>query len=211
MTRFVSTTNQTAAEQPAVRMCVLVSLDFSSGFLRVHDGVGTLVDSFSSPTVSYLGVGQFGGIDGSVQDSLEVIARPIKLNLTGVDSSVITSAMTEDYQGREVVISLGFVSDGALIAAPEPVWEGRMDYMEIEIGESSGSIRLNCESRLRREPRIARYTREDQQVDYATDTFFDLVPYIQGFKSQWGDRPTYFNSTPAPTRRDYYQNEVTGG
>ena len=197
MTRYVSATNQTAGEQPSVVMAVLVSLDFTSGELNVHDGVGTITDTLSSPNRAYLGVGQFGGIDGSVQDSLEVIARPIKLTLTGVDSSVINSAMTEDYQGRDVLISLGYIQNGSLIAAPEVLWEGRMDYLEVEMGMESGTVRVNCESRLRREPRIARYTSEDQKLAYPTDKFFDLVPYIQGFKSQWGNRTTTLTSEPS--------------
>jgi len=197
MSRFVSSTNETESAQTSIRMAVMVDLDFSSGNLLVHDGVGTVTDSFASPTAEYLGVGQFGGIDGSVQDSLEVIARPIRLVLSGVDSALITSAMTEDYQGRAVVIYLGFIDTetNVLLDAPEAIWEGRMDYMEVDLGDSSSTIRINCEHRLRREPRIARYTDEDQQIAYSGDVFFNLTSYIQGFKSQWGDKPSAFVST----------------
>ena len=193
MTRFVSTTNQTEADQPSVTMCVMVSLDFTTGVLYLHDGVGTIIDSYSSPSVTYLGVGSFGSVDGSVQDSLSVIAKPVKLSLSGVDSSIITSAMTTDYQGRDVTISIGFLQNGSLIAAPQVVWEGRMDYLNIQYGPGTASITISCEHRLRREPRIARYTDEDQQVAYDGDTFFHLMPYIQGFKSQWGDKPSQFS------------------
>lgn len=198
MTRFASALNQTEADANAVTMCVMVSLDFASGVLNLHDGIGTITDSFASPTVSYLGVGAFGGIEGAVQDSLSVIARPIKLTLTGVDSAVISESMASTYQGRDAVIYLGFVRNGQLIAAPETLWEGRMDYMEIEFGKDSGTIRVNCEHRLRREPRIARYTAEDQKIDYPTDTFFDLLSKIQGFKSQWGDERTEYGRRASP-------------
>ena len=194
MTRFVSTVNQTESEKPSIVMSVFVDLDFSSGHLRLHDGIGTIVDDFASPTVSYLGVGKFGGIDGAVMDSTDVIAKPIKLSLTGVDSAVISSAMTEDYQGRAVVIYLGFVNGGALVSSLQSVWEGRMDYLGIELSEGTGTISVNCEHRLRREPRIARYTDEDQQTAHSGDTFFHLLPHIQGFKSQWGDKPSQFTA-----------------
>ena len=201
MTRFVSSTNATEAAQPSIVMTVLVDLDFSSGNLRVHDGVGTLVMD-TSPQQTFLGVGQFGGIEGAVQDSLEVIARPVKLSLTGVDSSLITSAMTEDYQGRQAIIYLGFLdtTTRTFIDTPETIWEGRMDYMEVEMGRESGTIRVNCEHRLRKEPRISRYTNEDQQIAYPGDTFFKYLPNIQGFKSQWGDKATAFITTPNLTR-----------
>ena len=199
MTRFVSALNQTEADKPSVTMCLMVDLHFVSGTLSLHDGVGTLVDSFSSPNVTYLGVGAFGSIDGAVQDSLEVIARPLKLGLTGVDSAIINEAMVVGYQGRPVTISIGFVNDGELIAAPQVVWEGKMDYMQLSFGEGSASISLNCEHRLRREPRIARYTQEDQQLAHPTDTFFHLVHVIPGFRSQWGSERTWYgggNVTP---------------
>ena len=199
MTRFVSALNQAEAEAEAVTMCLMVTLDFVSGSLSLHDGIGTITDTFSSPNVTYLGVGAFGSIEGSVQDSLSVIARPIKLVLTGVDSAVVSEAMTTAYQGRDVVVSIGFVRNGEFIAAPEAIWEGRMDYLEISFSEGSASISVSCEHRLRREPRISRYTQEDQQVAYPTDTFFHLVHVIPGFRSQWGNERTWYgggNVTP---------------
>jgi len=192
MTRFTSAINQTEATQSAVTMCRMMNCYYSSGTLSLRGGIGTISDTFSSPNVTYLGVGAFGSIDGSVQDSLSVIARPIRLTLTGVDSAVISEAMTTVYQGNDVTLSLGFVKDGALIAAPQVVWEGRMDNMEAEFGQGSASVTLSCEHRLRREPRISRYTDEDQRILYPNDRFFRYINYIQGFKSQWGARPTSF-------------------
>lgn len=202
MSRYVSATNQTESEKPSVTMCLLVTLDFASGPLNVHDGLGNLVDTFASPAVTYIGVGSFGSVDGTVNDSLELIARPLKLSLSGVDSAVIAAAMETDYQGRSITLSKGYLQNGALIAAPAVVWEGRMDYMEISFGHGAGSISVNCEHRLRKEPRIARYTSEDQQIAHAGDTFFDLVPFIAGFKSQWGDKPSQF-STNNDLLRDF--------
>lgn len=192
MTRFVSALNQAEAEVESVTMCLMVSLDFVSGTLNLHDGIGTITDTFSSPSVTYLGVGAFGSIEGNVQDSLAVIARPIKLMLTGVDAAVVSEAMTTAYQGRDVTVSIGFVRGGELIAAPEAIWEGRMDSLEISFSQGAASISVSCEHRLRREPRIARYTQEDQQTTYPTDTFFHLVHVIPGFRSQWGNERTWY-------------------
>ena len=190
MTRFVSETNAAEALEPSIIMTLLVDIDFASGNLYAHEGTGTI--SFQGN--DYIGVGKLGAVDGSVQDSLDVIARPITLTISGVDSALVNSAMTEDYQGRSVTIYLAFISraTGALIASPEVTWEGRMDYMEIDLSAGGGSIKINCEHRLRREPRIARFTSEDQQINYPTDQFFGMVPFIQGFKAQWGDHPSQY-------------------
>lgn len=198
MSRWASGTNETAADATALRMALLVDLDFASGHLYVHDALGTL--TFGGH--DYLGIGKFGGLDGPIEDSLAVIARPISLVLSGVDSTLITEAMTEDYQNRAVVIYVGLLATATntFPATPEVVWEGRMDYMEIELGQNTGTIKVKCEHRLRREPRIARYTDEDQQLAYSGDTFLHLVPHIENFTSQWGDKPSQFSTNSDVTR-----------
>jgi hypothetical protein len=184
MTRFASATNSTEAAKNAVRIFVAADLDFSSGHVRVHDGIGDIV--WGGNTFS--GIGQFGNIE-VVGESIEIIARSISLSLSGVDSSLVSTTMTEVYQNRSATIYIGFVSEstGAVVDTPETVWEGRMNQMSISSSSGAASIRLTCEHRLRREPRIARYTNEDQQLLFPGDRFFDLVPSIKGFVAKWGD------------------------
>lgn len=184
MTRIVNASNATELAKLSVIGCVMVDMDFSSGHLYLNDGIMEV--PYAGHT--YLPLGQFGGID-AVQESLDTVARPIVLTLSGVDASLVATAENEAYQGRSVIVYLGLLnqSTGALVANPETVWEGRMDYMEIAIDKNLGTIKLNCEHRLRREPRIARYTNVDQQQLYPGDKFFDYVPSIAGFKSQWGN------------------------
>jgi len=87
---------------------------------------------------------------------------------------------------------LGFVNSatGALLDTPETIWEGRMNQMTFNIDKGSAVIELTCEHRLRREPRIARYTDEDQRQAFSGDRFFDLTYAIPGFVSKWGSRDT---------------------
>lgn len=183
MTRVIDAANQTEAAKARVRLAVLVDLDFPTGMVRAHDGVGPL--TFGGNT--YTGTGTFGGIDAVTED-LTGIARPVRLTLSGVDTSLISETMDEVYQNQTVTIYLGMIGDdGAFVADPETVWEGRMDTMSIAVG-SSGEITLNCEPRLRREPRVARYTNEDQQIAYSGDRFFDLLHTIPGYVGKWGQR-----------------------
>lgn len=184
MTRFVSATNSTESAKQAVRMFVGVALDFTSGFIRVHDGIGDI--SWGGNTFS--GIGHLGQIE-TVSESIEIIARPIGLTLSGVDSSLISTTMTEVYQNRTATVYVGFVNEttNAVIDTPETIWEGRMNQMSISSSAGTASIKLTCEHRLRREPRIARYTNEDQQLLFPGDRFFDLVPSIKGFVAKWGD------------------------
>lgn len=184
MTRFASATNSTEAAKNAVRMFAAVALDFSSGFVRVHDGIGDIVWGGNT----YYGIGQFGNIE-VVTESIEIIARSISFSLSGVDSSLVNTTLTEVYQNRSATLYVGFVSEstGAVVDTPETVWEGRMNQMSISSSSGTAAIRLSCEHRLRREPRIARYTNEDQQLLFPGDRFFDLIPSIKGFVAKWGD------------------------
>jgi hypothetical protein len=165
-------------------MFIGVALDFTSGMVRVHDGIGTIIWGGNS----YEGVGTLGGVE-QVDESVEVIARPLSLTLSGVETSLVSTAMTETYQNRTVTIYLGFLDEttNAVIDTPEVSWEGRMNQMSISSSEGGAVIKLTCEHRLRREMRIARYTNEDQQLLHSGDRFFDLVTNIKGFVSKWGE------------------------
>jgi len=184
VTRFASATNSTEADKKAIRMFIAVALDFTSGMVRVHDGLGSITWGGNS----YEGVGTLGGIE-QVDESVEVIARPLSLTLSGVETSLVSTAMTETYQNRTVTIYLGFLDEttNAVIDTPEVSWEGRMNQMSISSSDGGAAIRLTCEHRLRREMRIARYTNEDQQLLHSGDRFFDLVTSIKGFVSKWGE------------------------
>jgi hypothetical protein len=179
-------------------MQVMVDLDFASGHVRAHDGIGPI--EFGGNT--YSGVGTFGSIDAVDEDS-EIIAKPLKLTLSGVDASMIEIATAGDYQGRVATIYLGFCreSTNTLVADPEVAWEGYMDTMSVRLGKES-FIELNCEHRLRREPRIARYTSADQQLAYPGDLFFDLVPKIPGYVGAWGARTVRVPYVPPPQTTD---------
>jgi hypothetical protein len=195
MSRIVSATNATEADKLSIVAVVMADLDFVSGMVRVHDGSGSL--SFGGNT--YSGVGQFGGID-VIDENIDIVARGIKLTLSGVDSVFVTPTMTEVYQNRDVTLYLGFVNQatGALLDTPETIWEGRMNQMSFRIDKGVASIELTCEHRLRREPRIARYSDEDQRVLFAGDRFFDLMFAIQGFVGKWGARDSYYGGGGRP-------------
>jgi len=181
--RFASATNETASARTTLRLFIACALDFASGFVRAHDGLGT----FSWASNSYDGVGRFGGIDVA-EETIDVIAKPVKMKLSGVDSGLVATTMTEEYQGRSATLYFGLVNPdtNVLFDTPETLWDGLMDQMSISLGQATGEITLNCEHRLRAEPCIARYTDADQQKRYSGDRFFDVQGKIQGFRGTWG-------------------------
>jgi len=200
MTRWADSNNAAAAAQKAIAMVTLADLNFASGTLYVHDGFAQLI--YNSHT--YSGLGQYGSID-AVSEDLTNVANPVSLTLSGVEPGLVASAMTENYQGRTVTLYVGLLDVNAMTwyANPEIVWEGRMDYMTIDIEQNSAKIRMNCEHRLRREPLIARFTDEDQQLAHAGDTFFSLLWQIPLASATWGSTNVFHPVNVPPTRNPY--------
>lgn len=208
MTRFASATNEAEASQRAIGLATLVELDFVSGVVRASDWVGEL--TYGGNT--YSGVGEYGGIETVTEDA-QVIARPLRITLSGVDNSLLATARDEVYQGRSATVYVGLVDmkTNQFLDAPEEIWSGKMDTMSISLGPKTGTLTLNCEHRLRREPRIARYTDADQQLVYANDRFFDTLPMIEKWAAQWGSENAVGFSGGAGNSTGIGQSPIGGG
>jgi len=202
MTRITNSLNAAELQKTAILGCMLVDLDFASGHLYANDGFSecTFAGNVYSP------LGQFGGID-AVEEALDTIARPIKLTLSGLDAALVGPAQNEIYQNRSATVYVALIDQqsGRLVANPEIAWEGRMDTMAISIDQNVGRITLNCEHRLRREPRIARYTDVDQQVAHTGDRFFSYTTKIAGFQSQWGNQKMVYGGPSRTPFKYVYQ------
>lgn len=200
MSRWDSSTNETAAAQASVVMLMFAELDLPSGTLYVHDGIGT----FTWGGHDWLGVGQFGSVN-NVQETLDSIALPVDVTLSGVETQFITDAMETQYHGRDATLYVGLVDpeDNVLLDTPQAVWDGYMDVMTIEVSQGSASITLRLENRLRRNPASARYTQEDQQLRYPTDTFLEYL-HTTNQQNKWGgfDTPHYDNPPTGPAQPD---------
>lgn len=164
---------------------MFAELDFSSGILYVHDGLGT----YTWGGEDWLGVGDFGSIS-SIEEGSEISAYSINLTLSALDSTMAGAALTEDYFMRDVTIYMGILDeDDALVDTPVQVWAGFMDVMSITAGASGGdSISLTCESELGKFDRSSnlKYTHANQQKKDSTDLFFEFLKDIEGVKISWG-------------------------
>lgn len=186
MSRWVSSANATEAALPSVIVAVLVDLDFASGHIRVHAGLGTL----SHGGYDYLGVGTLGGIELDAEDQ-EVAAKGCRLVLSGIPNDLVPDVLSEDnYQGRAATLYIGLLNrdTNAWIDTPETLWDGFMDYMEVEIGEGDSRVVLHVEDELRREPIQAWYTDEDQQLLHTGDRFFADLPNVELHDAPWGSK-----------------------
>lgn len=184
MSRSFSTTVRNALKSQNVKMLMFAELDFSSGTVYVHDGIGT----YTWGGQSWLGVGDFGGVS-SIQEGSEVSPYGITLTLSALDATMAGAALTEDYFMRDVTIYLGVLSeDDLLLDTPTQIWSGFMDVMTVTAGASGGdTISLACESELARFDKASnlKYTHAIQQKKDNTDFFFEFLKDIEGVKIKW--------------------------
>ena len=86
------TTQVSASELAPI---ILASLSFSTP-VHLWSGYGTITYNGTG----YLGIGTLGTIS-PIEETTDIAARGISLQLSGVPTAQIAIALTENYQGRE--------------------------------------------------------------------------------------------------------------
>jgi hypothetical protein len=177
--------------------------------LRLWTGIGTL----NFENTFYYGTGSLLDVS-AVEETVDMAARGATLSLSGVPSSVISLALTEQYQGRQAKIYFGLFQEGAVedesstelspvyiqyedgtrmvLESQETslteVFVGYMDQMNISEGPDTSSIELRLENKLidLERQRVGRFTSEYQKSIYPFDKGFDFVEGMQDMKISWG-------------------------
>ncbi|MDV2503076.1 MAG: hypothetical protein RX318_03905 [bacterium] len=168
----------------SVRPIVLVEITFASSTVRLWTGIGDLIWN----SLTWQGVGHFGTIS-PIEETSDIRAAGLTLKLSGIPSSLISSALADVRRGKAVKVYLGFLSEaGAVIVDPYLAFSGRADVASIEEGGDTASISIQAESRLidLERPRERRYDDEDQKIDYPDDKGFEFVPSLQDKSVVWG-------------------------
>ena len=194
--RNIDAANETATLAQLVKPVYFVRLDFSSGVERYHTEIGpTTATHPIYGAESYVGIGDFGGVDGEVVESVTGAPIAIKLSLTGVKSSMINMALVDDYYRRDAELMVGLEDEtGDLIADPEIIFSGFMDQINISLNTSMGQMQLTCESRGTNLQRASdwRFTDEDKQIEVNGDLMGEYIYRMADLQLFWNDRE--FNS-----------------
>lgn len=181
--RSISAGVDAALASENVALLLFVEMDFPTGFLRVNNSGVTIPWSGAD----WVGLGHFGSI-GTVEEGATLEATGLRLTLSGVPSQHIATALGQVYQGRSCKVWVAPLdSNHQVIADPVMIFHGRMDTMDIDLGETS-TITVSAESRLADwdRPRVRRYNHEDQQIDYPGDLGFEFVPQMVEKELRWG-------------------------
>lgn len=183
MTRALDASQSAALAAAHTSGVAFVQLDFTST-LRLS----TLPYNFPWNGYTWTGAGQLGSID-EIGENIDLQARGVALTLTGIDPSLVSTALGEQYQGKQCQIWYCPLNpdNGQLIGTPIRIFAGRIDTMDIEVGEKA-AITLNAESRLIDffRPRISRYTDAEQQARFPGDLGLQFVNSLQDKTIIWG-------------------------
>ncbi len=186
MSRSINANIVSALANPEIEPFYAVKMAFSTATLFLWTGYGD--KTINSET--YIGSGNLLSIDGLAEAS-DLSATGTDIVLNGIDSTILTYALTEEYQGREVNIYWGV---GGVSEVVE-VFSGYMDQMIITDKGDTSTIKLSVESKLiiLERPNIRRYTEGSHSSVIATegysnsnDSFFRWVAKLQDVQVPWG-------------------------
>jgi len=168
-----------------VRPIILTEMFFDTETLRFWNGVGEIY--FNGET--YTGSCNLLTIS-QIQETKSIKATGTKFTLSGIPSSLISTALNEEYQGRKVKIYFGTMDgSGGIIADPATIFSGKADVMIVEEGAETATIELSVESDARALKRVneRRYTDEDQKSKYPGDDGLEKVTSLQDKPIVWNE------------------------
>jgi hypothetical protein len=188
LSRGLAAANVTASEAAHVRPILFVELQFGAGTEYLHNAVGP----YTWGSHTWAGIGDLGAVS-PIEEGDDFSPFAVRLTLSGINSSLLTTAQGVQIFERRVIIYLGFIGDdGLLVADPDEIWSGAMQTMAISLGGGLDTITLTAESELiaHRSANGAMFTDEDQQKRYAGDKFFEFLAQMQDARIQWGPNAT---------------------
>lgn len=183
MTRL-STLNAAAVANPHVPYALFADFNFVSGHVRLT----SYDQNFTFGGNTYQSLGQMCNF-GDYPETADLTASSLTFTLTGVDSGLMSTVLTEKYHNRDATLYIGWLdANNALVDTPYLMWEGFMDSMSLHSDEEISSISLTCETRLLLLGKTAgwMYTDIHQKQFKTGDSFFNLVASLANKIVNWG-------------------------
>ena len=161
-----------------------VKAEFDTDDIRVWTGN----DDITIDSETYTGAGSLLTISG-VQEGREIKSEGLSIAVSGMDSTVLSYALTENYQNRPITLFLGFLMGGGVeVAGVITLFKGRMVNLSVSDDTNGSVINLDAENRLLDldRPSNLRYTAESQQFLFSGDTGFNRMQQLQDKQITWG-------------------------
>ena len=193
MSRSLTAGMVTAAQSDEGEVFHLISLAFSGGTIYLTTASHDI--TWSGDT--YVAVGGHLGFE-VVQETTDLTGQGVRLTLDGVDQTIISLLLAQNYIGRTAIVYQGHIdSSGDVIVDPATLFSGLLNSAfaidESRDPESSGTVivRTTIVSPLVsfRQQRGIRMTLASHQHHYPNDTIMRHISTISARKVYWGSRP----------------------
>lgn len=158
-----------------------VEFSFDTGDVRLWSGYTDLqIDGDT-----YLGTHGLLGIT-SVSESGGISAEGIMITISGLDSTLLSQALNENYQFRPLTVHIGSISSDGTVQS-YILFRGRMSSAAITDNANKMTIVISGESRLvdLERTRSSLYTDQQQRDIKSGDAFFDQIVNIQDREIVW--------------------------
>jgi hypothetical protein len=190
MARDITSDFNTAIKSTVVQPIFAIELEFSDGTLRFWNGYGSITMTAGGSSKVFTGTGDLLSIS-PVEESSTLQMNGISVALTGIKSSLVSTALSAQYTNRDAALYMGlYNASGSVIADVYTLFKGKMDVLNITEQADTATITLNIESRLVsfEQPLNRMLTLEDQQVDYSSDLGFEFISDLQDKEIIWGKK-----------------------
>jgi hypothetical protein len=180
MSRDLTSTVLNALDDAVVYPFFAVDIDFVSGPLYVWSGNGDLVVGGKT----YLGAGQLMAVS-TVEETTEIEAKGATITMSGIPSSFLALALTQQYQGRECRIYFGMSNNPSDYVE---IFSGELDQMNISEEANTCTIAVTVENVLIKlgRPVVRRFTNEEQKSRFPNDKGLEYVASLQDKEIFWG-------------------------
>ncbi len=204
MTRDLGTALASEVQEPEIAPIFLAEFLFDTAPIRFWNGYGTITINGNE----YTGSGNLLSVS-QVVETQDLQANGMQFTLSGMPTSLISLALSENYSGRSCNLYFAcvytdqqwdgvftdeftdeFTTDlsGALVGDPYLIFSGLMDTMEIADSGETATITLSAENRMvdLKKSKVSRYTPEEQKRRYPGDKGLDFIPQLQDKELTWG-------------------------
>jgi hypothetical protein len=181
MSRDLTSVVDTALTADTIEPFFAVDLLFDSpDQVYLWTGIGD--KTINSKT--YKGAGELLGIS-SIEESADIYANGCSLILNGQDSTLLSRALTSNYNGRVAKIYFGVMSNPSDYVE---IFCGFIDQMVVNEAAEGTSITLTIENKLvsLERPSNLRSTAEYLKQDYPNDKGLEFLESIQTTRINWG-------------------------
>ena len=148
MARDITSDFNTAIKNTVVQPIFAIELEFSDGTLRFWTGYGSITMTAGGSSKVFTGTGDLLSIS-PVEESSTLQMNGISVALTGIKSSLVSTALSAQYTNRDAALYMGlYNASGSVIADVYTLFKGKMDVLNITEQADTATITLNIESRL---------------------------------------------------------------